>query len=297
MYALCTNSTAQHNGDAAVDLHKLLPRAGEADGWIPDGEGQVAAGDDLFLLINGGAEIYQEYGFVKCLLQTFRSEGGRSINVEIYEMSDPAAAFGIYTFKTGSEGVQAAVGERGWFESYYLQFYRGKFFVSVIALGDWENTRTDILRIASVIDRKLDGESTLPPVTAHLPVENRKPNGIIYLRGSLALFNHYRFAHEDIFSLKEGAIGEYEEHSVLIFQYDNGEEAKTWFDYAGEHMKTSRLFDNYLKGNGRFEIENRNKQRITIKHFQRWILIAIADKNTNIKSIFESIEASIQNTE
>jgi hypothetical protein len=290
----CNPATSVQADPSKIELEELLPQAEEVSGWIPNGEAQVAAGDDLFLLINGGAEIYHEYGFVKCLLRTYGSGDGRSINVEIYEMKDPVAAFGIYTFKTGSEGTAADVGDQGWFESYYLQFCRGEFFVSVIALGEWEDTRTDILRIAAAIDQKLDGKSYLPPIVFLLPTENRKPNGITYLRGNLALFNHYLFAHEDIFALKEGVIGEYENYTVFIFRYADMEESRKWFENAGEHLKDSRLFHNYVSGTGQFEIEDRNNQRLAIKHFQSWILIAMADKNMNIKSIFESVEAFIQ---
>ena len=33
--------------------------------WSAEGEPEVYAGDDLFVYINGGAEIYHEYGFVQ----------------------------------------------------------------------------------------------------------------------------------------------------------------------------------------------------------------------------------------
>ena len=40
-----------------------LPQGGEVDRWSSSEEPQHAVGEDLFLLINGGAEIYHEYGF------------------------------------------------------------------------------------------------------------------------------------------------------------------------------------------------------------------------------------------
>lgn len=264
------------------------------NGWIPDGEAQLAEGEDLFLLINGGADIYLEYGFVACLFQTYGSQDGRSINVEIYEMDGPEAAYGIFTFKRSGSGTRVDVGQEGSYESYYVIFWRGRYIITVIALGEWDGSRADVLQIAGAFDARIDVEAERPPIASFLPMENLQPNGITYLKGNLALFNQYLFDREDIFGLKEGVVGEYEEYTVFIFQYDDEAESAKWFESAKDHLQGSRRFDNFVNGNGRFEMCDRNDHRFAIKHFKLWILIAMADKKMDTRSIFDSIEASIK---
>ena len=45
---------------AYAKMPDYLPQAGELQEWEPAGTPQHVVGDDLFLLINGGAEIYHE---------------------------------------------------------------------------------------------------------------------------------------------------------------------------------------------------------------------------------------------
>ena len=45
------------------DIKLLLPALQELPGWQLSAEPQVYDGDKLFELINGGADIYLEYGF------------------------------------------------------------------------------------------------------------------------------------------------------------------------------------------------------------------------------------------
>ena len=84
---------------AIVDL---APSAREVEGWAPAGAAQVFEGEDLFQLINGGAEIYHEFGFQRALSQDYIGAEGRSIALEVYEMEGVAAAYGVYSFKSGT---------------------------------------------------------------------------------------------------------------------------------------------------------------------------------------------------
>jgi len=124
-------------------------------GWAPDGEAQSAVGENLFLLIDGGAEVYLEHGFKEALFQAYKTEDGKSINLEIYEMVSPEAAHGIYTFKTGNEGNPVDVGQEGWLESYYLNFRKGNFLITIIGLDTDIGTLDGIKKIARAVDSKL----------------------------------------------------------------------------------------------------------------------------------------------
>ncbi|MCK7482485.1 MAG: hypothetical protein M0C28_39200 [Candidatus Moduliflexus flocculans] len=57
-------------------LRAYLPSDGAAPGWTQDGEPQEFEGEDLYTYIDGGAEIYQEYGFRRVVVQDYRNAGG-----------------------------------------------------------------------------------------------------------------------------------------------------------------------------------------------------------------------------
>ena len=82
-------------------ISAYLPASGEAAGWNLDGEPERYQGEDLFRMINGGADIYHEYGFRQVVRAEYLGPEGKSVKLEIYQMVSPAAAYGIYTFKAG----------------------------------------------------------------------------------------------------------------------------------------------------------------------------------------------------
>mgnify|MGYP006290307413 CR=1 FL=1 len=59
-------------------LTALAPEEFGNGEWTRHRQAEIYQGDDLFLYINGGAEIYHEYGFKQVLLQDYISSDGKS---------------------------------------------------------------------------------------------------------------------------------------------------------------------------------------------------------------------------
>ena len=118
------------------DLRALLPAGGEAKGWVKDGDPQEFVGEDLYTYIDGGAEIYQEYGFRRVVVQDYENASGKSVSLEIFDMENPAAAFGIFSFKRSGQGKGVAVGAGAELEDYYLNFWKGRFLVTLTGFDD-----------------------------------------------------------------------------------------------------------------------------------------------------------------
>jgi hypothetical protein len=109
----------------AGPLREYLPADGAAPGWARDGEPQEFEGEDLYSYIDGGAEIYQEYGFRRVVVQDYRNPRGKSVSLELFEMDSPAAAYGMFTFKRSGKGRSLGLGGGGEIEAYYLNFWKG----------------------------------------------------------------------------------------------------------------------------------------------------------------------------
>ncbi len=276
-----------------LELKDLISEIGDVDGWSPEGEAQFAEGEDLFLLINGGAEIYNEYGFKEAVFETYSTEDGRSINLEIYKMDSQEAAYGMYTFKTTNEGTPIELGHDGWLESYYLNFWKGDFLITVIGLDTDAGVLDSVIKIARAVDSRLEFESSYPRIISYLPKEDLQANGITYLRGNLALFNRYQFDTEDIFGLKEGVIGKYDGYAILVFQYSDQKESMRWYESAKNHLKHSSRFSDFVDRNMSFEVSDRKDNRLTIKQYHDWILIILGSSTTNADRVLGLLEVKL----
>ncbi len=128
------------------------------DGWKTTGAPATAAGETLFRVINGGAEIYLQTGFRQARFTTFQTPEGLNINLEIYEMSDPAAARSIFAQKTGDTGVKAPYGQEARLEAYYLNFWRDRYQVTISGYKATPETVAAIRVLAATVDKRLQGD-------------------------------------------------------------------------------------------------------------------------------------------
>ena len=71
-------------GSKIVEIQTLLPD--QAGVWGKHDKALTYEGDDLFLYINGGAEIYHEYGFEAVIVQDYKHETSGTISIEIYKI-------------------------------------------------------------------------------------------------------------------------------------------------------------------------------------------------------------------
>ena len=255
-----------------------LPKAAELKDWEPSGTPQHVVGDDLFLLINGGAEIYHEYGFKQTITQGFqhKSQPSSGFNLEIYEMKNPEAAYGVYTFKTSDSGKPIDVGQEGMLEDYYINFWKGNFLVTVIGFDSKKETLEGIIQAAKIVNAKIKETGQKPKLLQLLPKDDKyqlKPNGITYLKGNLALFNQYEFDSKDIFGLKEGVVANYKDFRLFIFQYKDAIEGKKWFDIAKKYLENNPSYKDFSIKEASFSFTDNKNNPFYIQLHKKHILI------------------------
>jgi hypothetical protein len=293
LFICCLSAFAADKHCIGKSLANLLPGNDELTGWLRDGEAEAAVGEDLYLLINGGAEIYQEYGFKRAIFQRYTNGKLSALNLEIYEMNSSPAAYGIYTFKTGNEGRAINIGREGWLESYFLNFWKGKFLVTITALTPGTEMKEHISKMAEVVASKISGLSEKPVLVSFLPNDNHPGNDITYLKGNLALFKRYFFDNKNIFGFSDGVIGQYEDFSIYIFRYKNGEEARIWYESARSALKQSNRFRDFLVCDTLFEMSDPDNRRLRVKPYQNLIMIVLGTTDKQADQLFCLIEARI----
>ena len=221
----------------------LLPETGAAPGWSRDGEPQEYVGEDLYAYIDGGAEIYQEYGFRRVVLQDYKNASGKSVSLEIFEMETPAAAYGMFTFKRSGKGKSVPLGSGADLEDYYLNFWKGRFVVTLTGFDETAATIDGILAVGGAVDAKIADKSDLPALVEALPEAGLKLGSVKYLKGLLGLNNVYPFYTARGLNFLEAIQGDYEGGAMLIVMEYAAVEArdKAWAELRG-YLENSDRF-------------------------------------------------------
>jgi hypothetical protein len=283
-------SFSQNSKDKLFDY---LPKSSEITNWQPGNNPEIYVGDDLYVFINGGAEIYHEYGFNKVVYNEYKDKKENSINVEIYEMKSSESAFGIYSFKIGRKGEVFSAGNDAFLQSYYMNFWKGNYLVILTGFDENDATINGIKAIAKVIDKKIKIKGKKPDLVKYLPKQNLQATHIKYLKGVLALFNQYSFGTGNIFNVSEAVIGPYNDYQLFIFKYSNEKECLNIFKNAKDKLQANQDFSNFSISKETISMKDQKDKFLSIKPFQKFILILLSDKQIDSASKYNFIQKHI----
>jgi hypothetical protein len=278
------------------DLYKFLPSTGEVGEWERDGSPQEYRGDNLYEYINGGAEIYHDYGFTRVVVQDFKNKNGKSISLEIFEMEDTESAYGIYTFKTSFEGKMVRLGSDGQLADYYLNFWKGDLLITITGFDEDEETIQGLQELARAVDAKIKIGGERPGLVSVLPEEGLFPASIKYFQGNLGLYNSYPFFTKDVFRLKEGIKAVYEGgYAVYIINSKGTEDEQKKFDEVMRSFEESPKYINAeLLEEKLFRVEDSKGQRMFISVYENSLFIVMGAVDPFLaKDIFSNIEDKI----
>lgn len=258
------------------NLSGLLPADGEIMGFKRVEPPKTFKGEALFIMIDGGADIYHEYGFVQVTGASYARPSGPPLKLEIYEMKSPGAAYGIFTFKIGDKGKHLAIGQEAVLEDYYLNFWKGNLLVTVIGSDSDEKTRQSIIAMAKAVDSRI-GQTGNRPRLADLmcrkPVKFSHPK---YLRGILGVMNTYMFDTRNVFHVREGMTGIADGCRIFVFQYADGVQSKAAFEQAIAHFKDGKRFTNQIRKDNLYSMSGRDGEAVGIQETSPYIVVAIA---------------------
>jgi hypothetical protein len=189
----------------------------------------------LYGYINGGAELYLEYGF-DTLVVTELVRNGRDIKIEIYRMKDPEAAFGIFSVSrfrcNGGPGLTKHLCR----SAYQLQFCKGPFYVSIINDTGTKEDQETADEIATAVLDQIAEASFNPKQFFEEPVDDETMRGAVLVRGPLGLYN-------SIPELSE-IFGDATGYSAMMIQSNGRTRASLRFESPGavtEFLRSRRM--------------------------------------------------------
>jgi hypothetical protein len=144
----------------AADLDAILPIVSKHQEWQLESPAQKAEGNQLFMLINGGATLYLSLGFKRVLIATLIDKQGKPINIDIYEMNSPSIAQQVNKAKVGLDAEKLSFGKDTSLESYYLNFWQGPYQITISGYDATPASIASIIRLARLVDQKISQSIT-----------------------------------------------------------------------------------------------------------------------------------------
>jgi hypothetical protein len=149
---------------------------------------RVFSGSSLFGYIDGGAELYLEYGFDVATVTKIEYKGGE-YKTEIFKMIGPEEAFGIFSVSKYRCLSMPPLSKFSCQTKYQLQICKGPYYISII---NGTGTRSDSIacliigkKIADkIMDQEVDLSSYLPDINTET-IQTKS----ILVKGRLGIVN------------------------------------------------------------------------------------------------------------
>ena len=200
------------------------------------------------------APIFDEYGLTRLDCQSFEHHGN-TIVIEIYEMADPTAAFGIYTFfrNSAAQPLQG-IGNLGEQQDLKLSFMQNQYYVKISSPSRSSLVQPVLLEMARIISQALPRSFVIPSAVTRLPQENLVKRSVVFTLGFRALNQKFPFGTTDLFGLENGAeavLAEYQfpqdSAKLLLINYPTQQLAKKYLEsgyqtYSAQNPDQSIFF-------------------------------------------------------
>ncbi|MEN8222912.1 MAG: DUF6599 family protein [Acidobacteriota bacterium] len=242
-------------------------------GWEIKGEPETYKGDDLFLYINGGADIYHEYGFEEVLSSEYEKAGAGRISVEIYRMKDPGSAFGIFTFKTGGKWKRTGKGNLYSSEDYYLNILLGKNLVTITSIDINKETGKGIGVIRNKLEERITSPVFYPDIVKYIDPEKYEKR--IYFKGDMGLMNIY-----NLFSAGSGIVhgssGTNNENTVLLLEFNKSDDPQKRLDLFTALLRKEGRYSDFITEGKSTSFSDRKKRKLFLTIFEKFIVISLS---------------------
>ncbi|MBI1937157.1 MAG: hypothetical protein HYS25_03445 [Ignavibacteriales bacterium] len=208
-------------------------------------------GSALWGYINGGADIFLEYGFDKLMLQEIEWQNFK-FKIELYRMNDPKSAFGIYSVSHYKCERGDSTAKFICITPYQIQSAVGKYYVNIINSNGSEKEQKLSLKIFQKIFALVETDSlTLLEFfrKLHLAEEH---NSIKYMKGPLGIQNglyewYDRFENlsgYEIFVMPAAA------GTISLITFNNEADTKTFlYNYGIETLHDKIYYPKSENGN------------------------------------------------
>lgn len=277
------------------DIKSLLPADNEISGWKMATKPEIFEGDNLFELINGGADLYHEYGFIKVLSTHFTDPSLTNLLVEIYEMEDAPSAYGIFSITRLSSDWSVKPGTIRAIEESYISSWKDKYFITISFVSGQKPSGQVLMSFADNISARISLSGENPPIVDQF--RNLSNNGkLVYLEGSIALSNFYYFDYRNIFQLHEAVAGSSTNYRWIIITYADSLAAQAVLSDAKLKVSENKRFSDLAMTFQGFTCRDNKSNFIMVRLIGHYIAILVSvDPAVQLVPLMDAISLKIEN--
>lgn len=219
---------------------------------------QTFDGNSLWGYINGGADIFLEYGFNNLLLQEIEVNHNK-LKIEIYRMTDPYAAFGIYSVSHYKCEEKYQSLKFSCVTQYQIQCAIGEYYISIINTNGSKDEQELSKRVFDIIISKIrSDEVTLPDIFKNSLLKQNIEQikyfgGILGVQNGLSEWYDYfdKFEGYEIFVLPTKLFGS--AINVAQIKFRSSSDAKLFLANVGiETGDIEKITEKITNDSGRF---------------------------------------------
>lgn len=154
-------------------------------------------GGSLWGYMNGGADIYLEYGFETLRVEEFSSED-ETIKLELFKMTDPVSAFGIYSIKTFKCEQSKLISTIDCLNRFQFQVLYGSYYIQLINESGSAKAKQAMINLAESLLKKIEQQELMLPLKYLTDSLNLSLFEIKMVKGDLGVHNKTMYL-EDYF--------------------------------------------------------------------------------------------------
>jgi hypothetical protein len=139
-------------------------------GWQQSGTSRNYSADNLFEYMDGNAEGYLLYGFVRMQGVTCKS-GANTLVIDVSEMEDPDLAYGMFAANSDPRNSVTNIGMAAQIQPRRASFVKGKYYVEIAASPDIDQTAS-LTAFCNQLEQRIEGQRSLPEALGWFPKEN-----------------------------------------------------------------------------------------------------------------------------
>jgi hypothetical protein len=304
--ALASLPVAANAYDDAA-LTRLFPPESQVSGWRVTMPLRLFPGARVFDYMDGAGEVPRSYS-LRGLGSTIYSKGAIKLEVAIFEMESPTAAFGYFSIRSfldrspTARDVPIPTARTGRLDPAIgvLTFWKGSYTV-VIQPQDGKPDPATLRQFGSWIATHIHGVGEPPALLKRLPSLGLIPGTRRYLVGRTAFDSGLEFSPNDVFGAGRGALAVAEEvetaggsESLAVVQYPAPGAAKAAMEgYRQLLIKRHAKFSPQAKSGMFFAYAQHEKGTAAAVDGSRVLLVLFAQNSKGQDAAMRSVRSAL----
>jgi hypothetical protein len=251
-------------------------------GWKLSVTDKVYTTDNLWDIINGGADLYLNYGFSDLHIAEYKKGKNCTVYVQVYHHNSLNNAYGIYSTEKSPEFEFLNIGGEAYIFNDILNAFIGEYYVKLYTTGQGKTISEDLKFIANQVIAVLGHEKNKPSIFEAFPSTGKLPNSELYVIKD--------FLYQDFLS-NAFSINYEEGYKLFIIE---GKDNKEILEMVTSYLIFTKQEDINPSIKTSFIIEDPDSGKIPVVIFDRY-LVGIVDgadnneANNGVKTIIENL--------